>query len=119
MRTRRTSAVLSALLAGLVMGAPAAEAATVKTVSMTTAKTFSPKTVTVARGTLVRWTNPRSLLGSTHTTTSMTGLWDSKSVQQGTSFSRTFSKAGTFRYRCTLHSNAAGTTGMTGTVVVR
>jgi plastocyanin len=108
-RTRSAGAVLGVLLAGLVVAAPAADAATVKTVSMTSGLKFMPASVTVTRGTVVKWRNTSFF---THTTTSNTGLWN-KTVSPGTAFSRTFSKAGTFRYHCKIHS------GMTGTVVVK
>lgn len=108
-RTRSTGAVLGVLLAGLVVAAPAADAATVKTVSMTSSLKFMPASVTVTRGTVVKWRNTSFF---THTTTSNTGLWN-KTVSPGSTFSRTFSKKGTFRYHCNLHA------GMTGSVVVK
>lgn len=107
-RTRRAGAVLGVVLAGVGVAAPAADAATTKTVSMTSGRRFVPASLTVPRGTVVKWKNTSFF---THTTTSSTGLWN-KAVAPGTSFSRTFSKKGTFRYRCTIHA------GMTGTVTV-
>jgi plastocyanin len=66
---------------------------------------FRPKTITVAKGTRVRWTNR----GDTrHTTTSTRGLWDSGVLAVGDSFSRVFRKTGTFRYHCTIHSTMRG-----------
>ncbi len=110
MRTTRTTAVLGALLAGLVVTAPAADAVTVKTVSMTASNSFLPATATVTKGTVVRWKNT-GFVG--HTSTSNTGLWNSGPVGPGKTYSRAFKKAGTFRYHCTIHSS------MTGKIVVR
>jgi plastocyanin len=108
-RTRTAGAVLGILLAGVVVAAPAADAATVKTVTMTSGLKFMPASVTVTRGTVVKWKNTSFFA---HTTTSNTGLWN-KTVLSGAAFSRTFTRAGTFKYHCNIH------TGMTGTVVVK
>lgn len=70
---------------------------------------YRPKKVTVARGTRIRWVN-RGL--ASHTATSNGGIWDSGLIAPGDAWARTFRKAGTFRYHCTLHS------AMTGVVVV-
>ena len=61
---------------------------------------FQPKTITIAKGTKVTWTNGGSV---NHTTTSTKGLWDSGALAPGAAFAHVFKKAGTFRYRCTIH----------------
>jgi plastocyanin len=61
---------------------------------------FKPGTITIAKGTRVRWTNAGN---ATHTSTSKTGVWDSGSLAPGATFSRVFRKAGTFKYHCTIH----------------
>ncbi|HSN94592.1 MAG TPA: cupredoxin family copper-binding protein [Anaerolineaceae bacterium] len=61
---------------------------------------FSPKDVTIKKGTTVTWTNKDSVI---HTATSDTGLFDSGNLSQGQSFSYTFTTAGTFPYVCTPH----------------
>ncbi|GEM_PF-1296172 len=66
---------------------------------------FTPKTITIARGTRVRWTNTGSVA---HTSTSNTGKWDSGTIAPGASFSRVFRRAGTFRYHCSIHPNMKG-----------
>jgi plastocyanin len=71
---------------------------------------FMPKTLRVALGTTVKWTNTTA--ATTHTTTSDTGLWN-RTLPPGGSFRRTFSTAGRFPYHCTIHPS------MTGTIVVR
>lgn len=70
---------------------------------------FKPGTLRIARGTRVVWTDRG---GVSHTTTSNTGVWDSGTLAPGESFGRTFRKAGTFRYHCSIHSS------MTGRIVV-
>jgi plastocyanin len=69
---------------------------------------FKPATVTVARGTRIRWVNRGD---RSHTTTSNTGLWN-VTLDPGEAYARRFRKAGTFRYVCSFHS------GMSGTIVV-
>jgi plastocyanin len=66
---------------------------------------FSPKHITITKGTRVTWTNKGTV---THTTTSNTGAWDSGSLSPGDSFSHVFKKAGTFLYHCTIHANMKG-----------
>ena len=70
---------------------------------------FMPKTARITRGTTVRWKNTTTT--TTHTTTSDTGLWN-RTLAPGATFSRTFNRAGTFRYHCTIHPS------MTGSIVV-
>lgn len=71
---------------------------------------FGPRTITVERGTRIRWVNRGS---NPHTTTSTKGLWD-KDIPVGGAASRVFKKRGTFRYVCTIHADL----GMRGKVVV-
>jgi plastocyanin len=61
---------------------------------------FRPGTLTVAKGTRVKWTNKG---GVTHTSTSNKGAWDSGSIASGDTFSRVFKKVGTFKYHCSIH----------------
>ena len=61
---------------------------------------FKPKTITIAKGTKVKWTNGGSV---NHTTTSNNGLWDSGVLAPGAAFAHVFRKVGTFQYRCTIH----------------
>jgi plastocyanin len=60
---------------------------------------FRPGTLTIARGTKVKWTNKGAV---THTSTSNKGVWDSGSIAPGDTFSRVFKKAGTFKYHCSI-----------------
>jgi plastocyanin len=67
---------------------------------------YRPRSVSIARGTRVRWVN-RGLVS--HTATSDTGIWDSGLIQPGDRWARTFRKAGTFKYHCTIHGTMTGT----------
>ena len=113
---------LRVILAGAVMAgalaAPAAAGPTqdergtatqIRNVSMRN-NFYSPSSITIQRGTRVRWTNDGS---RAHTATRNGGGWSSGTLQPGQSFSRVFRVKGTIRYHCRFHSN------MRGTIVVR
>lgn len=72
---------------------------------------FSPTDITVKVGTKVTWTNNDS---TTHTVTETDGQTgpDSGNVSPGSTYSFTFSKAGTYHFHCSIHPE------MTGTVTV-
>jgi plastocyanin len=82
---------------------PAGASATSGTASAVEVKivdfAFDPLTLTVPVGTKVTWTNT----GVQHTVLSLDGLFSSKVLDRGDTFSFTFDKAGTFRYTCGLH----------------
>ena len=60
---------------------------------------FTPNSLTVKVGTKVTWTNHDSV---THTVTANQGAFNSP-VLPGSSFSFTFTKAGTYAYHCMIH----------------
>lgn len=64
--------------------------------------------IIVKAGTTVTWVNKDD---TAHTTTSNSGLWNSGVMAVGSSFSYTFSTAGTYPYHCNIHP-------MTGTIEV-
>jgi plastocyanin len=73
---------------------------------------FTPATITVSAGTIIKWTNKD---GAAHTVTNDTGegeIFDSGSMANGATFSRQFNNTGTFKYHCTFHP------GMKATVIV-
>ncbi len=72
---------------------------------------FSPPSLTVPVGTTVVWTNRG---GSKHTVTAA-GTFDSGILSPGTTFSFTFTTAGTYGYVCELHGGMSGTIVVTGT----
>ena len=79
-------------------------------ISMTN-MTFSPASKTVAKGTVVTWTNND---GFAHTVTSNDGTsFNSGNINAGGTYSYTASVAGTFEYHCLIHGLA-----MSGTLIV-
>ena len=72
---------------------------------------YSPASKTVAKGTVVTWTNND---GYAHTVTSNDGTsFSSGNIDAGKTFSYTANVAGTFDYHCTIHGVA-----MSGTLIV-
>ena len=72
---------------------------------------FISKSMTVAKGTTITWSNTS---GTTHTSTSDTGAWDTGDIPAGGSKTTTFNTVGTFGYHCKYHASM----GMTGTITV-
>ena len=70
---------------------------------------FSPSTLTISIGETVTWT----LTNGTHTVVSDDGAWQSGPLSIGGTFTHQFDAAGTFGYKCGIHS------GMTGTIIVQ
>jgi plastocyanin len=71
---------------------------------------YSPAAITVKKGTVVTWTNsdsaPHTITGKDNTAI------DSKTMNEGDTYSFKFDTVGTLEYFCSFH------TGMTGTVTV-
>lgn len=70
---------------------------------------FSPATLTITAGDTVVWTNEDPMI---HTATSVNGAFDSGDLEQGESYSLTFTTPGSYDYLCTPHPT------MTGRIVV-
>lgn len=70
---------------------------------------FAPTELTITVGDTVTWTNLDSVM---HTATSVNGSFDSGELEQGDSYSLTFTAPGTYDYLCTPHPS------MTGRIVV-
>jgi len=70
---------------------------------------FNPSTITISAGTTLKWTNKDAV---THDVTSTTGSFGSGPLNNGDTFSYTFSSSGTYTYYCTIHPS------MTGSVTV-
>ena len=85
-----------------------AESSTTNAISIEGMK-FSPSLTTISKGTTVTWT----LTNGTHTVVSDDGLFTSGSISSGGTFQHTFDTAGTFTYKCGIHS------AMTGTIIVQ
>jgi len=71
---------------------------------------FTPMAITVPVGTTVSWTNKD---GEPHTVTSLDGQFRSGALDTDESFKFKFTKAGVYRYVCSIHPR------MTGTVTVK
>ena len=111
MRTTRTTAVLGLAVAAVVAAAPAAEAVTTTNVTVKNFQ-FVSSTVTIQHGQAVKWTNVEFF--TTHTVTRTGGAWTvNRTLTPRTSFTRTFTTPGTYRYHCAIHGV------MTGTVIVK
>jgi plastocyanin len=72
--------------------------------------TFTPSTATVKVGSAVTWTNQDPFA---HSVKSADGSFVSQNLDQGQTFTATFTTAGTFAYVCGIHPF------MSGTIVVR
>ncbi len=109
MITKLFSLTAIGLLALIATGAAPAPSATAVVVTIKDFA-FSPSSLTVPVGTTVTWKNADS---AAHTVTSTDKTFDSGNLDGGKSYSFTFSKAGTYKYVCSYHSN------MTAQVVVQ
>jgi plastocyanin len=96
--------VMGAMLA---LGAVAAQDATKKEANEITIDnfTFTPKELTVAVGTTVKWVNHDDI---PHTIVEKKTTFRSKALDTDDSYSFTFTSAGTFDYFCGLHPHMVG-----------
>lgn len=88
-------------------------------VRATSGETWNPAITTVSRGGKVTWTNPTS---ESHPIVAYGDNWSfNKPLGHGASVSRVFRTAGTFLFRCRVHSYLSGGVchGMCGKVVVQ
>lgn len=120
-RYRKTGLLVVAFIAGAVAVAcsddttgPAGnnnEPPEENVVQLTASETFTPSLDTVAVNTTIEWRNTG---GIEHTLTSNDDEWQHQSVpaDETWTFTHTFDEAGTYDYRCQIHS------GMTGRIVV-
>lgn len=68
---------------------------------------FNPSTTNIKVGDSVTWTNND---GATHTITSDSGTeLASSGISSGSTYSHTFSTAGTYNYHCSIHTSMKGT----------
>lgn len=73
---------------------------------------FVPATTNINTGDTVLWT----WVGSFHSTTGDTSIWDSGVHNAGNTFSRVFSSSGSFPYHCSIHGSPG--VGMAGSIIV-
>ncbi len=101
-------AAVVAMVLGLVVGAMlafgtvAAQEANVVTIDNFT---FTPKELTVAAGTTVKWVNHDDI---PHTVVDKNKAFRSKALDTDDAYSFTFASAGTFDYFCGLHPQMVG-----------
>ena len=72
---------------------------------------FSPATLTVSLNSKITWMNDDNMV---HTVTASDGSFNSGDIAIGSSYSRTFSTAGTFSYYDTHNNNMTGVLVVTG-----
>jgi plastocyanin len=111
MPVKRSLVACVALVVSLVVFAPAAGAGE-DHVTGTTPRVrvrivdnrFRPASISIERGTIVKWVNRGD---NTHTTTS--DSWNSGNLSPGESFKKKFRRRGTFSYHCNIHPSMLGT----------
>ena len=108
----RTSPVLLAPLALLILWAMAGRAAMPAEAATRTATieikgfAFTPRTITIAVGTTVTW---RNLDPEPHTVRNGDELVRSGALDQDDTYSVRFDKSGTYHYGCSIHPQMSGT----------
>jgi plastocyanin len=101
MLRKLSAAAVAAALATAVAVVPA-QAGSTKTVSVKN-NAFSPTSVSIKKGGKVTWKWTQG--GVPHNVTPASGAGSATSSKKGFTFTKTFSKAGTFKYHCTIHSS--------------
>jgi len=99
---RLLDCALSLLAVGALIWSPPARGANTNINIINFA--FSPSTATINVNDTVTWT----WVGSSHSSTSSTGLWDSGVFNAGHTFNRVFTSAGSFPFFCTVHTFMTG-----------
>ena len=115
---RRASGLLTAVCALLLAIMSATPADGAPAVIRGIGERWSPASVTIARGSLVKWRG----VSKFHDILAYGGNWSfHRGLPSGTVVRRRFRVRGTFLFRCTFHSTLVGATchGMCGSVVVR
>ena len=102
MLRKLSAAVVAVSFATAVAVVPAHAGYGGKTVSVMN-NSFSPTSVSVKKGQKVTWKWTQG--GVPHNVTPASGAGSKTSSKKGFTFTKTFSKAGTFKYHCTIHSN--------------
>jgi plastocyanin len=105
-RTRRIGVVIG--IATLALGVGAAQAGPSVNASN---YSFKPKTITIQKGQKVTW----HWVNGSHTVTFVKGSFDKSLNRANPTRTRTFKRAGTYKYYCRFHRSL----GMKGKVVVQ
>jgi plastocyanin len=95
--------LVAVAVSAFAVAAVPAHAGSTKTVAVKN-NAFSPTSVAIAKGGKVTWKWTQG--GVPHNVTPASGAKGSAtSSKKGFTFSKTFTKAGTFKYVCTIHSS--------------
>jgi plastocyanin len=104
---RKLSAVAVAASLATAVAVVPAQAGSTKTVSVKN-NSFSPGSVSIKKGGKVTWKWTQG--GVPHNVTpAKGGKGSATSSKKGFTYSKTFSKAGTFKYVCSIHSSMKST----------
>ena len=114
------AAILVAALATSAVAEPQASRGPVRATKTVKAigTGWTPTTVRISTGDAIRW----KAISNTHTVTAYGGNWHfDQNLPMGAVLRHTFRRAGTFRFRCRIHSTLVNgrCSGMCGRVVVR
>ena len=110
-------AVASVAVAVLALGSTGTAQAAVAATIRGSGTTWNPTHVTINAGQTVKW----KATSGNHTIHSYGSNWSfSRTLNSGTSRTRTFNSTGTFKFYCTIHGSVSGgtCTGMCGKVRV-
>lgn len=100
--------IIAILVLGLIVGlAPSAIGVTRDVSIEGVSAGFSPSKLTIELGDQVRWTNADGI-NHTSTQSGPLGLWDAGPIDPGDTFSVVLGAAGTYPYRCNIHSVMTG-----------
>jgi plastocyanin len=117
MRGTRKGIATLVLAVGLTLGTSGIADAVTVGVRGISPNVWSPKVRRIASGSSVRW----FAVNTRHNVTSRGANWRYvRTLRRGTSVARRFNRRGTFRFRCTIHSQLAPGVchGMCGSIVV-
>lgn len=101
----RLSYIITLLVIGLLLGVTSAGAQSNQQTVSIRDFSFQPAQLSVEPGTTVTWTNEGN---EPHTVTADNGLFDSRMLYPGDSYSVQFDGMGTLSYYCTLHPSMTG-----------
>lgn len=111
-RTRTVSLLLATSLSGIALLSAAPAQAAGQAVDMTEGNpkddktwVFTPRDITVKKGTAVAWTNKGK---QPHTAAANDGSFDSGTMKSGARFEHVFNAPGEFPYTCTFHPGMNG-----------
>ena len=108
--TRRSALALAAAMPLALLARRRAAAGATAEVTIS-GMAFAPAALTVAAGTVVRWTNQD---GAPHTATFRSAGMETPRLGRGESAELTFATAGTYDYICAVHPSMRGQVIVTG-----